>query len=132
MKRSELKRKTPMKRSTKPMKKRSPERQTRAREECFGPCADLARTLDCLIWTTLGTRPDTHDPKGQVCVGVVEVDHVRTRGAGGKDAGNCCALCTGHHSERHTIGIRTFEKRYGVNLEAEAQKIADRVSAGGR
>lgn len=67
------------------------------------------------------------------CWGDVDPDHVTSRGARGKDHANVVPLCRGHHDERHTIGIRTFEKRYGLDLEAEAKKVAERVEAqGGR
>lgn len=112
MKRSPLKRK-------KRIRSVNPERRAERRAETDGPCADLARSLPCLVWSN----------GRSLCVGPTEPDHVRARGAGGKDAGNVVPLCSGHHSERHTIGIRTFERRYGIDLEAEARKIAERVAA---
>lgn len=42
------------------------------------------------------------------CWGRIECDHVRTRGAGGEDRGNCWPLCTYHHGCRHLWGITSF------------------------
>jgi hypothetical protein len=57
---------------------------------------------------------------GKPCAGRVECAHVVSRGAGGPDVANTVPLCTRHHREQHTIGIRSFETRYGLNLEMKA------------
>ena len=49
--------------------------------------------------------------------------HVRSRGAGGDDHGNCVPLCARHHNEQHLIGVHSFELRYGLDLKAEAEKL---------
>lgn len=54
------------------------------------------------------------------CVGRIEAAHVKSRGAGGDDHANILSLCWGHHIQQHTIGSRSFEKRWGVDLKAEA------------
>jgi Putative HNHc nuclease len=41
-----------------------------------------------------------------------EPDHIKTRGAGGKDLGGVWPLCRTHHSERHAIGLKSFEEKY--------------------
>lgn len=33
-------------------------------------------------------------------------------------------LCPGHHHESHTAGVVTFAARYGLDLAAEARRIA--------
>jgi len=54
--------------------------------------------------------------------GPVEAAHAKSRGAGGgpDDLLPLCGGPDGHHAEQHRIGVRTFEKRHGVNLKASA------------
>lgn len=54
-----------------------------------------------------------------ICGNFAEADHVRTRGAGGTDR-QAVPLCHTHHMERHTIGIKTFQAKYGVDLMEHA------------
>ena len=56
----------------------------------------------------------------------VDADHLEHIGMGGnrdkqtlKDF-SCINLCRQHHSERHNLGIKMFEKKYNVNLWKEA------------
>ena len=49
------------------------------------------------------------------CIGKNHAHHVTTKGAGGGDE-TVVPLCTWHHSEIHTIGIKTFEAKYAINL----------------
>lgn len=46
----------------------------------------------------------------------VHAHHVKTRGAGGSDM-TCIPLCPMHHQMIHTIGIRSFEKKFEIDLE---------------
>lgn len=55
------------------------------------------------------------------CRGPVEVAHVKSRGAGGKDFDGTVALCQEHHREQHRIGIRSFEFKHQVRLAALAK-----------
>jgi hypothetical protein len=45
-------------------------------------------------------------------------DHLRTRGAGGGDEeSNIIPLCRHpHHIERHTIGLKSFVKKYNLPI----------------
>ena len=52
--------------------------------------------------------------------------HVRSVGAGGTDRGNIFSACRKHHSEQHRIGIKTFERRYGLNLKQAALDYDER------
>lgn len=55
-------------------------------------------TLSCLV---CGSGPP------------VDLDHITTRGAGGKDDdNNFFILCRKCHTERHQIGLITFIKKY--------------------
>lgn len=85
---------------------------TKRRKENFGPQAKLCRTLPCCA---CGSPPPS-DP-----------DHVRTRGAGGKDLGNVVPLCRRCHSQRHDLGLEWIRETYGVDLAAEAAALAKRV-----
>lgn len=90
------------------------ERLARLRAEQFGPQADLARTLPCCA---CGAPPPS-DPA-----------HVRSRGAGGKDA-DVVPLCRKHHDEQHQHGIQTFQERHGVDLADVARQLAARLAGG--
>jgi hypothetical protein len=51
---------------------------------------------------------------------------VRSRGAGGR-AKDIAPLCSACHAEQHRVGIETFQRRHGIDLAAEAAKLAERV-----
>jgi len=59
------------------------------------------------------------------CWGIVQPAHVRNRGAAGPDHGNIVPLCAGAHDEQGRAK-KTFEARWGVDLEAEAIKLFGR------
>ena len=50
--------------------------------------------------------------------------HVKTVGAGGEDWANEVPLCGIHHNEVHTIGRKTFEAKYRINLSAKAEELS--------
>jgi hypothetical protein len=88
------------------IRKRNPERLERLRAKQFGPQADLCRSLPCVV---CGVSPS--DPA-----------HVRSRGAGGTDA-DTVPLCRTHHQEQHQIGLRSFERLHGLDLELVARSL---------
>lgn len=46
-----------------------------------------------------------------------DVDHIRTRGAGGGDeVTNLWALCRSHHQERHWYGLKQFVEMYKLPI----------------
>lgn len=51
---------------------------------------------------------------------VVDPMHVKSRGAGGQDLWNALSVAHHLHEESHRIGVKSFAKKYGVNLEALA------------
>jgi hypothetical protein len=62
------------------------------------------------------------------CSGPVEAAHVRkgTDGAGGEKPSDWwqVPLCVGHHEHtQHIQGEETFERKYGVNMKAEAIRL---------
>lgn len=67
------------------------------------------RTLPCCI-------PGRH-------LGMVQACHVMSRGRGGVDFGNTYPGCAGHHAEQHTIGMKAFEAKYGLDLTETAQYL---------
>lgn len=78
------------------------------------------RQQPCLLWGI--PEPD--------CGGMLDVVkkryaseacHVKSRGAGGDDVQNVVPLCGKHHQEQHRIGIKSFQKRWHINLSAIAK-----------
>lgn len=82
--------------------KRSAERRAAA----FGEQAQRCRESACLV---CGSRP-------------CDVHHEPTRARGGIDK-DTVPLCREHHDERHRIGRPAFEKKYGLDLRAEAERM---------
>lgn len=58
-----------------------------------------------------------------MCTGAIQVAHVQSRGAGGSDRGNVVPLCLGAHHEQHSIGTKSFEAQWGINLKQEAERL---------
>lgn len=79
------------------------ERRRRLEAEQFGPYAAWIRKKACII--------------GGRCWTVVQAAHFHGRGAGGKSE-SLFPCCAEHHSEQHTIGIATWQRKYGIDLEA--------------
>ena len=80
-------------------------RTRRKYEEEFGPHAEYIRTLPCVACHL----PGPSDPH-----------HVKSRGAGGKAENNLIPLCRVHHTEIHQQGVKTFAKKWGLDLKAKA------------
>lgn len=59
----------------------------------------------------------------------VIVAHVKSRGAGGEDHGNIVPMEWLVHEEQHRIGIRSFEKKYGIDLKQIAAELYARYTA---
>lgn len=119
-----MKRKSPLPKRKKPLARKTPLKRTKPLRHTPGKPTRFA-----------GRRDDTDQAYGKWvrgrscllgasgrCYGPVEADHVKTRGSGGTDLGNLINLCTLHHTQRHTMGRHSFEKKYGVDL---AQIAAD-------
>lgn len=95
-------------------------RKARLAEHQYGPAGygDWLRSLACVV-------PGCRDER-------IECAHVRSRGAGGTWEDQV-PLCTVHHSEQHALGVRTFARRYGLDLAdlAAAHALRWRSFAGG-
>jgi hypothetical protein len=120
---STLTRKAPL-RTKKPLRSRAPIRaKNPTRGHRFPKGVDEAyrewiRGRPCVLFG---------HPAGHQCLGAVECCHVKTRGAGGHDRGNCYPGCRGAHTLQHTLGIRSFEKLFGIDLAAIASELAARA-----
>ena len=59
----------------------------------------------------------------------VDPDHLEAIGMGGNRKKpslkhySCIPLCRIHHTERHSLGLPRFEKKYKINLWKEAFRI---------
>lgn len=101
-------------------RKRAPRGLTRARmtkrpnqvvrdRERMKHCA----SLPCVACLVTGRRQESR----------TQADHIRTRGAGGKEVGNLWPLCAHHHDERHRVGLTTFEAMHNLNAEKAGQDV---------
>lgn len=121
-----------------PRKKPKPRNAKRAKanhERAYGEYAAHIRTLPCLVCKVVRSR--------------MEAAHSTTGGMGRKaDASTLVPLCgnrfsvgeliEGCHPRLHRVGVRTFEKAWGIDLKAIAaslwadwQKQSENVSAAG-
>lgn len=92
--------------------------------EPWGPCANMARLLGCVVRSCRLHGPPDRRPAGKI-----DAAHVESRGSGGKGWGNVVGLCRSHHREQGDTGIATFQKRHGLDLAELARRIGDRVNA---
>lgn len=115
MKRSPLRRTGGLKRGGSLKRTRMPrqnkERAAELRAVQFGRQADWCRTAECCVPVCRVQGCDPH--------------HEPTRARGGIDK-DTVPLCRVHHDERHA-GIKTFETRYGIDLEEIARGLSLRL-----
>jgi len=65
--------------------------------------------------------------RGLPCIvcqsGPCDPHHVRSRASGGGDEiSNLVPLCRNHHTQIHSIGRTSFQKKYGLNLQPEGEE----------
>lgn len=60
-----------------------------------------------------------------------EFDHVPTVGSQGKAHAKGWPLCRQHHTERHAIGLGTFQSRYRIKFNATYKRLMRDFIAGG-
>lgn len=89
-------------------------RKAKRRAETFGPQAEACRRRPCSV---PGCRNRPSVPH-----------HTRSRGAGGLDD-VCAPVCWEHHCHVHDHGLKAFEARFHVDLEAEAAKLTQELAA---
>jgi hypothetical protein len=112
MMRTALARRTPLRsksalRRSRPVKPVNRKRKTKRYARDFGDEADLVRAMPCLI---TGTTPS-------------EPAHVTSRGAGG-GCFDLVPLSPAMHRQQHEVGIESFQACHGLDLRAEADRIA--------
>lgn len=109
---SQLRRSGPIARRT-PLRAVNPVRRQQRFEDAFHSVAFVTwiKSLSCSVQGCRSRR--------------IEAPHVSSRGAGGTYE-DVVPLCSRHHRESHDVGIRTFERRYGLDLVQLAGVIADR------
>lgn len=129
-----MKRKTPLRvtgrlRSGSALPKRNRKRAAERKERDFGEYAAWIRHQMCSVGVG-----ECHYWGGCFTVGADGVvswsvaAHVKSRGAGGRSIGNLIPLCTGHHDEQHAIGIKSFAKKYNLDLSGVASALAARYT----
>lgn len=138
MKRTELRRRSPLARGV-TVRRRNEKRTAERHARNFGGEADAVRAMPCLCLAAVAAdiKAALLDPSQcplmiayadqpptlTYCTGPVVDAHVKSRGAGGGRF-DVVPLCQGHHDEQHACGIRSFAERYGLDLRAEADRIA--------
>lgn len=121
MKRSPMpKRRKPIARGSN-IRRRNEKRSRERRARNFGDEADILRLMPCRLSAAMPPRGLGWHAPG--CRGDIVPAHVCSRGAGGGRF-DIIPLCQGHHDEQHACGIETFATRYGLDLRAEADRIA--------
>lgn len=79
-------------------------RKAKTKLEQFGPKERrrFVRTLACIVPGCNGPSENAHNP---------------SVAAGGK-AADVSPICRAHHTEQHLIGIQTWQRKYGLDVEA--------------
>lgn len=126
MKRTPLARRTPLKRRAWLQRRTrlrpiNPERRQRMRtdpdghQHTYGDYHRFVSKQPCLL-----RRVRRHH-----CIGEVSGHHIRTVGAGGRDYEQEVPLCAMAHLSHDHLGRETFERRWGVSLKLEAERLAE-------
>jgi hypothetical protein len=132
------------------MKRRNPKRAAKTFARNFGERGAPVRAMGCLCakycadwyFNTLQAEhangtPERFDASElPACSGPIQACHTIARGMGGAkgDRRNLVPLCAHHHTEageRGTSQREAFEKRYGLDLQAEAKRIAEQLDGDG-
>lgn len=137
MKRSRPPRRTPVRPSTKPLKrselprartrirsrKADPTKRRFAKHRC-DPFRDWLKTQQCPVsgFYTDDWRDTGNDFMARV---IVDPAHTRPRSLGADDLYECIPLARHLHDEQERIGWPRFEKKYGIDRKALAKKYAD-------
>lgn len=132
MKRTALKRKTPLERHSR-VRAVNRARLAKRRAEAFGRQADLSRYMPCCA-----CRPHSYAKREHILSRMSqgaelqrcgpdhaysEPHHEPPRSRGGKDA-DTVPLCPACHRERHDVGLAEFQRRHGIDLRGLASRLA--------
>ena len=93
------------------------------------PYRAFIRTLPCVLWVR-----DPCECGGFLRVSskryATEACHLKSRGAGGGDEpGQLWPGCQKHHQESHTLGRKSFERKYAISLTAIAAELWEQFQA---
>lgn len=137
-----LARKAPMKRS-KRLRAVNRARAAKRRAEDFGPQSELCHQIPCAVCSPYALRAvlltgqlaNTFEQRG---VTVPHHEPPRGRDRRGKDE-DCVPLCAsnplvgweGHHEQRHRIGRKAFEAKHGINLDVVKAEVRGAVARRG-
>jgi hypothetical protein len=97
------------------LRRRNKERHAARHAVTFGPQSRMARLGCCVVPGCRVAWPQK-----------IEAAHVLSRGAGGRDE-HVVGLCPWHHRLQGDLGIRTFQRRFKVDLEHERLRLAELV-----
>lgn len=99
-------RNAPPKRSGKPIRARRPKAKRRFADKRDEAYTRWIAKQPCIL----------KDRPRHTCYGRVQCCHVKSRGAGGEDRGNCFPCCACGHEVQHYMGIKSFQAFFGVDL----------------
>jgi hypothetical protein len=92
---------------------------------------EYVRGLPCVLLGRMPVEPGLwalHQcPTAATCR---QACHVKSRGSGGVDHANLYPACWVMHDEQHRLGLRSFEKRWGVDLRKIAEQLYAQYQAG--
>jgi hypothetical protein len=148
VKRSALHRRTPLGRGapltrSKPVRERNGKRAAKKHARNFGERAEAVRGMECLVPVAVRRKPDNEYPRWVMSPSYccrpcdpVQAAHARARGMGGAkgNSSDLVPLCAKHHAEAGEYGTSQradFERRYGIDLTAKAERIAIELDARG-
>ena len=125
MRRSRIKRRGWIKRGTKPLRRKkrlaptNKARRAKLHAKNFSgpfgmPHDEWIRRHGCVV-IPLGFF-------GATWRGPVQAAHAKSRGAGGSWR-DLVPLCAFHHAQQHRIGTKAFEKKWDIDLAAEAARL---------
>jgi len=83
------------------------------------------RGLPCVLdgrYRPLGSFAGIGAVESHHCTSKTRVCHLKSRGSGGKDAGNIWPGCDAAHEEQHRLGVPAFEERWNINLAHECAR----------
>ena len=101
-----------------PLPKTNKERRRRRREadEVYGSYHQWVSQQPCV----LASYPRSG------CFGKITGHHLKSVGAGGRDADNEVSICAKHHVQLHTVGLARFEAVYECDLDLHAGALWSR------
>lgn len=114
MRKTELRRKSGIARKTR-VRPVNAKRKAKNHARAYGGAERIAfvKSLPCIV-----TMPSAKH------YGEIQVAHTKTGGIGRKaDSKHTVPLCEYHHANQHTFGVESFQLAYGVDLDAEADRV---------